>query len=207
MGKATVQCQCGKVETRRVSDILNGKPYGCRPCTRRKIMADTVKTPEWAGHHQKMREAAVKAVAVPPGWSQLRRNCQVAKDRCENPKNMAYPRYGGRGIGFEFPSASAMAQWVQDNLGTRPPMCSLDRIDNDAGYAPGNLRWADRYVQGQNKRPYRGSVYGDRIRALQKDRPDIGYETIRTWITKGMSDDEIRTKPRSTSGRRRIRHS
>jgi hypothetical protein len=45
----------------------------------------------------------------------------------------------------------AFELWILDNLGPRPPGCSLDRIDNDGNYAPGNLRWATAKTQAFNR--------------------------------------------------------
>lgn len=71
---------------------------------------------------------------------------QSARDRCRNPKNISYPRYGGRGIEFRFGS---FEEWFNE-LGLRPDSdmnrmkyrWSVDRIDNDGHYEPGNVRWA-----------------------------------------------------------------
>jgi len=75
------------------------------------------------------------------------------KDRCLNPKSSNYPRWGGRGITIYEP-------WIHDftaffeYVGLRPsPKHSIDRIDNDGPYAPGNIRWATRSQQQKNKRP------------------------------------------------------
>lgn len=64
--------------------------------------------------------------------------------RCYNPRHIAYARYGGRGIGIyeEWHDFSAYAAWMDENLGERPPGKTLDRIDGDKGYEPGNVRWA-----------------------------------------------------------------
>lgn len=75
-----------------------------------------------------------------------------AIQRCENPKHPEYPRYGGRGI-------SVCPEWKADfglflaEVGLRPGKgLSLDRIDVDKGYEPGNCRWAEASIQGHNKR-------------------------------------------------------
>lgn len=70
--------------------------------------------------------------------------------RCNNKEDHAYENYGGRGI-------SVCTRWHDINnffadMGDRPCNTSLDRIDNDGNYTPGNCRWADRYTQSRNRR-------------------------------------------------------
>lgn len=72
-----------------------------------------------------------------------------AKTRCENPRCEKYPIYGARGIRVLFAS---FEQFLVE-LGRRPsPAHSVDRIDNDGHYAPGNVRWATRSEQRMNQR-------------------------------------------------------
>jgi hypothetical protein len=124
-------------------------------------------------------------------FKQIRHIMACAKQRCTNPNAIGYSNYGGRGISFEFPSVRSAAEWILDNLGARPPGTSIDRIDNNRGYAAGNLRWATCQEQARNKRAYKRTKNGERIRRLHTDRPDLTYETIRLWIAQGMSDADI----------------
>ena len=72
-------------------------------------------------------------------------------DRCRNPRNPSYPDYGERGIDVcEY--YHDFQNWYADVLDPWPGL-TLDRIDNDGNYEPGNLRWADRLVQRMNQRP------------------------------------------------------
>jgi hypothetical protein len=115
-----------------------------------------------------------------------------AKQRCTNPNAIGFSNYGGRGVEFKFPSTRAFMEWVLDNLGARKsPEHSIDRIDNDRGYEAGNLRWATHTEQARNKRAYKRTKNGERIRRLKEQRLDLTYESLRTWIVQGYTDEEI----------------
>lgn len=100
--------------------------------------------------------------------------------RCENPDDIGYRSYGGRGIkvcerwhDFELYYAD-----ITRLLGPCPPRKSMDRIDNDGGYEPGNVRWATAGEQAENRRttnPRTGltsmdgrAINGSFVRAMRK---------------------------------------
>lgn len=200
-------CACGVVSGKRIVDVLGGQ-VECATCARRRSATAYASTPK--GKANLLRAASIRAKqnTVPPEWRRLVQICQCAKGRCTNAKDKAYKNYGGRGIRFDFGTGADMAKYVRDTLGPRPAKTEIDRIDNDGHYAAGNLRWATKKEQAGNKRPYYGARYGHRIQRLLASRSgDVGYETIRTWINRGLSDEEILSRKRSTSGRPRLRHS
>ena len=80
------------------------------------------------------------------------------RKRCTNPKAHNYQYYGGRGISVYEPwrhDAGAFITWIEENIGPRPEGMSIDRIDNDGDYEPGNLRWATHSQQVRNRRASR----------------------------------------------------
>lgn len=77
------------------------------------------------------------------------------KQRCFNPNNKAFKNYGGRGI-------TVCEEWKNDfqtfydYVSSLPhfgePGYSLDRINNDGNYEPGNVKWATKNEQNNNRR-------------------------------------------------------
>lgn len=83
--------------------------------------------------------------------------------RCTNPKSRNYANYGARGITVCDEWRSSFEAF-RKSVGDPPVGYSLDRIDNNLGYRPGNVRWANRQTQGSNKRNNRLVEYrGERV--------------------------------------------
>ncbi len=75
----------------------------------------------------------------------------AAKKRCGNPRNASYSSYGGRGISMCRRWSDSFEAFLHD-MGHRPgPEYSLDRIDPNGNYEPGNCRWALTKVQARNR--------------------------------------------------------
>lgn len=74
------------------------------------------------------------------------------KQRCLNPNNRRYADYGGRGIAVCPQWVASFEQFLAD-VGDRPSAdLSIDRIDNEGNYEPGNVRWATKAQQSANTR-------------------------------------------------------
>lgn len=72
-------------------------------------------------------------------------------DRCTNPHNRKWAHYGGRGITVDARWRASYEEFV-GHIGRRPSSAhSLDRIDPDGSYVPGNVRWATALTQRHNR--------------------------------------------------------
>jgi hypothetical protein len=97
-------------------------------------------------NHGEVKLIDGKRVATPEyrAWQQM-------KNRCLNPKAHDYRYYGGRGITMHPAWAESFCAFLAD-AGRRPSAeLTLDRIDGNQGYVPGNVRWATRETQARNR--------------------------------------------------------
>lgn len=118
--------------------------------------------------------------------------CSAAINRCHNPSAQSYSRYGDRGIKVYSAwrhDVALMVRWLESNLPARKPGMSLDRIDNDKGYRPGNLRWSTVKDQARNRRTTANVIYkGRSVRIADlADRKGVDPERLRHRINDGHS--------------------
>lgn len=146
--RVALRCVCGTVYETTRNTLLTGKRTGCSVrCT-------------------KVTTHGLSAHPLYGAWSSM-------VSRCHNDKDTSYDRYGARGISVYAPWHDAPTEflaWADVHLGPKPsPQHSLDRIDNDGNYEPGNLRWATKREQYLNRRPSKGSLAAQRIAELETE--------------------------------------
>lgn len=134
------RCECGEEAVARGRDLREGKTKSCG-CLPRDVA-------------RKMGKARrVHGLANQSGNAHYARWSGI-KQRCLQPTHPAFKSYGGRGIKMHEPWQDdflAFKVWLDENLGPCPEGFSIDRIDNDGNYEPGNLRWADGKTQRSNQ--------------------------------------------------------
>lgn len=148
------QCSCGQQTTVRQGQLISGKTTSCG-CLHREVIGKIRRT-----HGQ----SSIPEYKI---WKGMRQ-------RCTNPAEKSYPRYGGRGI-------VVCSEWNESfetffaDMGPRPsPRHSIDRIDNDKGYQPDNCRWSLPAEQNSNTRANRKITYNGETRLLSEWAHRIG---------------------------------
>lgn len=116
------------------------------------------------------------------------------KQRCLNPRSTRYHRYGGRGV-------TLCARWLTfenffADVGRAPAKhMTIDRIDNNRGYEPGNVRWATRRQQSNNREvTLRGSI--DEVEMTLSEIADlygVRYLTVFQRYKRGLRGRELIT--------------
>lgn len=123
-------CECGHKKIVPASRLRNGTTRSCGSgCLPRNY---------YKGTHR------LSGSSTYVSWQRLRQ-------RCTDPNYPDWPRYGGRGIKVCDRWLDSFENFLAD-MGERPKGLSIDRIDNDGNYEPGNCKWSTASEQAKNRR-------------------------------------------------------
>lgn len=148
------QCECGRIESVNGSNLRRNGSLACKHCNRKSIFG--VRT---------CKLEADPLIRTEKGQTREYKNWAAIKYRCNNTNSKPYQWYGARGI-------KMCEEWENDfhayynyvsaleHFGEKGR--SLDRINNNGNYEPGNVRWATPAEQVHNKRnPKRKSRFAN----------------------------------------------
>jgi hypothetical protein len=138
---------CKRIQWSHLGNLRTGKSKGCQSCSQ------PMQIPRW-----------------------LDRRLTQAKQRCQNPNNPQYHRYGERGIEFKFNSILEAGLWILANVENVKIELEMDRINNEGHYEEGNIRFVERSINQANRKltlltrwnqeywPYARSVVSRKLR-------------------------------------------
>ena len=165
------RCDCGVTLTVTANALRVGETRSCG-CLQREVARATFTT------------HGMKRTRVYNIW------CGILR-RCMNPNEPSYPNYGGRGI-------TVCERWrsfehFYADMGDPPPGTSIDRIDNERGYEPGNCRWATKPVQNRNRRGNIRLTFDGRTQVLKDWADEVGipYGTLYARYQAGLRPPEL----------------
>ena len=173
------KCDCGNEIIANVGNLKNGHTKSCG-CLR----VDRCKT--------NFTKHGLEHTRLYGIWSDMRL-------RCYDEKNIAYHRYGGRGITIcdEWKNdVKAFYDWATAN-GYKDSL-TIDRIDNDGNYCPENCRWATVKEQASNRRSNILVTHNGKTQTMKKWANEVGtpYKVVWARMQKlGWSAERALTEP------------
>ena len=164
------RCDCGNSKTVSMTALNRGYTKSCG-CLKRELLQNN--------RHKDRRLYQV--------WQDM-------KQRCFNPRNKFYHRYGGRGI-------TVCSEWLEDydvfynwamQNGYQRGL-QIDRINGDGNYEPSNCRWATPKVNTDNRDATKMLTYNGKTQSLTDWSRETGVPltTIRQRLSRGLSEGEI----------------
>lgn len=120
------------------------------------------------------------------------------KARCYRSNHVHYSKYGGRGIVVCDRWRNSFEAFLED-MGERPTVQhTIDRIDSNGSYEPGNCRWATKKEQAQNRKSNVFVTLNGEVITASDCKTILGISDYKLsyWLRKGLTPDEISKLPR-----------
>ena len=173
---AVFQCECGQKSVFNCHKVKTGHTRSCG-CFRNEKAAQ-----RWAKNVYGIKHGGCHTEAY-KSWEKM-------KARCENKSQYGYESYGGRGI-VVCDRWQSFALFFED-MGERPAGMSIDRIDVNGNYEPGNCKWSTVKEQSRNKRNNRNLVINNESRTVVEwaEIAGIRDSIIRRRLARGWSHQE-----------------
>ena len=182
------RCDCGRETVLPGNNLRSGNTKSCG-CL--NIDMSTKRIVKLNTKHGKTHDPLFKR------WSSM-------LTRCENPNAINYKDYGGRGIKVceEWHDFEVFYNWAVAN-GYKPKL-TIDRIDSNGNYEPGNCRFANRITQAQNRRSTRFIEFNGETMCLVDWAMEYGVDPTNL---QGHTDEEIIQALSRYEAKRRARRS
>lgn len=170
------QCHCGNIFVARGTSLRSNQVSGCPACSLEKC----------------------KSLLTTHGgcYSKEYIAYGAMKQRCYYQKNKRYNRYGGRGITVCHRWLESFENFLAD-MGEKPSDDhSIERIDNNGNYEPGNCRWATRVEQANNRKNNTRIEINGRIQNLTQWSKESGINrtVILRRLKRGITGIKLITK-------------
>lgn len=170
------ECSCGKTTTVPTSCLTSGNTASCG------CYGDECRLVNSRTHGMRQEK-------VYTNW------CQMIA-RCTDKNSTSYSNYGGRGI-------TVCDRWLRfknffEDMGNRPfNGASIDRVNNEGNYEPGNCKWSTSAEQARNRRNSRHITYKGETLIFDDWAARFGIARATLWnrLKNGLSFDEALTKP------------
>lgn len=178
------KCTCGKTKSVVVTSLLMEK--GTRSCG--------------CLHEEKFRTIIHNCARLGKPTPEYRTWVGM-KARTQNKNHLCYNLYGGRGITICERWNVSFLNFLAD-MGRRPPGMTIERIDTNGNYEPGNCKWADMVTQQNNRRNNHLVTFNNQTKTLAQwgKEYNINPIIILKRINRGWRIEDAITMPSQPSG-------
>lgn len=173
-------CECGNTTIVDYGSLVNGHTLSCKCLAKELNIIRQFK-------HGESNENTTKEYRA---WRNI-------KERCYRKTSRTYEYYGARGIFMHEKWKNSYLSFLED-VGRAPSKnYSIDRIDVNGNYEPGNVRWADSKTQNRNKRNNVYLSYNEETKTISEwaEITGIKYTTILARLFRKLSIEDTLTLP------------